>query len=499
MAVPSLTPLPAPPLPSDAEAIFDAKAGASLTAQDNMVDEINIALGWMNGVLIDTNDVAANAAAAAQSAVEAEAARDDAADSLASSQVVAAAVQASAGMPSFTGHDVFDVLQINAAKTGVQWGKVGQSVGDVLFSFVDPGALYKLADNSIYLKSAYPLASAALGVIDNKNFAGSFTSLTSVFGTAPIKGITTGLGGVMIAVADGASGTTSYVAAKSTDGGVTWTPYTTGPLGSSTRALQSIASDGAGVWVIGVGGNESTVIRSTDNGVTWANVTSVGGGNINAIATDRAGVWVVGGTSGARSTDNGATWSSQAGLPVMTLGGGIATDSSGNWLAGGNGGAVARSENNGATWATKASGANTQVNAVVTDKKGRWIVCCASLLIISKDAGMTFKATGATAGGGNLTGNCMCVDANGIWVVGATGGILSRSFDGENWLTSTNSFGSAVYALGTDNAGSFVAGSANGLMSRSAPTYFYDSTTQFRMPKIAAQGGALPYIKLKAA
>lgn len=143
MAAPSITPLPSPPLPTDAEAVFDAKAGAFIEAQTDMVPEINQAIVWMNGVLIDTQSVAANAAAAAQSAARAYTSEQNA-------SVFAAAAQAAAGIPSMAGKAGLSLmvsqneqsaywgspfpsysgnggryLQLNTAGTALQWVRLG--------------------------------------------------------------------------------------------------------------------------------------------------------------------------------------------------------------------------------------------------------------------------------------------------------------------------------------------------------------------------------------
>lgn len=89
MAVPQVSLLPDPPLPTDAEADFDAKAGASLTAQVLMVAQINVALTWQAGSMAATLDYATAAAQSAQYAAEA-ADRAEAVDTNVGEQVTAA-------------------------------------------------------------------------------------------------------------------------------------------------------------------------------------------------------------------------------------------------------------------------------------------------------------------------------------------------------------------------------------------------------------------------
>ena len=66
MAVPQVSLLPDPPLPTDAEDVFDAKAGATLTAQQLMVPQINTALNFINDTAVDASEaIEASAAAVA--------------------------------------------------------------------------------------------------------------------------------------------------------------------------------------------------------------------------------------------------------------------------------------------------------------------------------------------------------------------------------------------------------------------------------------------------
>lgn len=98
-----LSPLPDPPLPTDAEDVFDAKAGATLTAQQKMVN-VDI-----NGKLVPqinaaTAQITTDKNAAAQSATDAAAAalRAEAVDTNVSDQVEEAAAYAAAAKASAT-------------------------------------------------------------------------------------------------------------------------------------------------------------------------------------------------------------------------------------------------------------------------------------------------------------------------------------------------------------------------------------------------------------
>ena len=94
VTAPVLTPLPPPPLPTDAEADFDAKAGDSLSAQVGMVVEINASLTW---IATQVNAAEGYASSAATSAQTAGAAANSAA-------AIAAALDSQAGLPSMVGN-----------------------------------------------------------------------------------------------------------------------------------------------------------------------------------------------------------------------------------------------------------------------------------------------------------------------------------------------------------------------------------------------------------
>ena len=98
---PQLTPLPSPPLPTDAEADFDAKAGASLTAQVGMVVEINASLTW---IATQVNAAEGYAVTASQAAMSAGDSAEAAGVSLAATQALAAALGDDAGLPSLAGN-----------------------------------------------------------------------------------------------------------------------------------------------------------------------------------------------------------------------------------------------------------------------------------------------------------------------------------------------------------------------------------------------------------
>lgn len=101
LTAPQIDLLPDPPLPTDAEATFDAKAGASLAAQQVMVPQINASLTWIGQQVSAAEGYARQAAETVEGAQNAA---DLAAQSADAAQAAAAAAALSAGLPSLAGN-----------------------------------------------------------------------------------------------------------------------------------------------------------------------------------------------------------------------------------------------------------------------------------------------------------------------------------------------------------------------------------------------------------
>lgn len=117
MAVPSITLLPDPPLPTDPEAVFDAKAGASLTAQQLMVPQINTSLAWIGQQIASIGGYASTATDAANAASASATAADQ---SKTAAQAAASAAASSAGLPSLAGN-ARRPLAVLPNETGASW------------------------------------------------------------------------------------------------------------------------------------------------------------------------------------------------------------------------------------------------------------------------------------------------------------------------------------------------------------------------------------------
>ena len=95
MAIPPLAPLPVPPLATDSEVVFNAKADATLLAEKQFVDQMNAMT--IPGINAASSQVAADALFAGQAADRAEAV-----DTNVSEQVAAATAAANNAAASAT-------------------------------------------------------------------------------------------------------------------------------------------------------------------------------------------------------------------------------------------------------------------------------------------------------------------------------------------------------------------------------------------------------------
>lgn len=127
VTAPTLTLLPPAPLPTDAEAVFDAKAGVRLTAEEVMVVELNASFSWVatqvNAAEGFKNAAATSASAAAGSASAANTSKNAAAQSAidatnnGAAQVALAAAQAALATTNGAAQVALAATQANLATT----------------------------------------------------------------------------------------------------------------------------------------------------------------------------------------------------------------------------------------------------------------------------------------------------------------------------------------------------------------------------------------------
>lgn len=549
---PLLTELPSPPLPTDAEASFDIKAGASLTAQVQMVAQINTALAWQAASMAATLDYkTAAGASAAQSALAAstaslakEAAQKAVTDTgtagarqvqLATDQValavvarqetqaIATAVGVSAGVPP--ARTPFTTLSINAAgnvmwewglpnravgKTGQSvmldaakkpyWGYAGQQIGDTLITSRNPGGLYLPANGSIRSKSVYPVAAAQIGLIGGvvgEAWQASDSGLSSALRLLKSNGK-----GTLIAMI-----AASLTLTRSVDGGVTWTPCTMpGGLGSSSGTT-SIDTDLNGNWVI-CGFNDSAaprkVLRSEDDGITWEAVNipvAQAGGDWTHIVCAGPRIFLAltnYGVSALRSTDGGATWNAVViGIPSNAYPYSIGSNLAGTVLVS-TATTLFRSTDYGATWVNTGI---ANIYGIGTDRQGTWLLTGTNSQTHTRrslDDALTFTAfpLGATA----VALNNILFAYGKIFINTQSGqGVyVYRPADGT--FAAMSSANGLVYGPVLDAANGLLlalgSGQAGARLVKAPPVFGYDTANQFALPSLPAPPGLTAYIKV---
>ncbi|MCY1446179.1 BNR/Asp-box repeat protein [compost metagenome] len=218
------------------------------------------------------------------------------------------------------------------------------------------------------------------------------------------------------------------------------------------------------MWVRGSGGG-ANLQRSTDNGVTWANIAHnvpQSFWDIRCVATDGAEHWVAcgsnssGGNGFAISADNGLTWTYVANpLAGNAVAFAIAYHD-GVWVVGAEGGKLARSTDNGATW-TQLAGPTVSVNSIAANADA-WLATDESRnLWRSTDGGQTWASTSFNTQFG--------------------GGFIRN-----------------VAGSGT----TFIMAGSSSNAQRSASSFPYNAATQFKVPAITAPAGTTAYVKATA-
>lgn len=551
MAVPQIDLLPDPALPTDPEDVFDAKVGASLTAEQHMVPQINVSLMWIGQqiTVVDgyrqaaaqsASDAsgsagAANAAknAAAQSALEATN-NGKAQVALAAAQVALAqaaragaesaaqAAGAAAGLPS--GRTPLTVLKV-LPNGQIGWGP-RDPVGEVVIAVTAQDASY-IQTGGVYLQASYPELFQLIGKIATPGVY-SFQGVTNTSGYL-VTDVDTDGNGTWIAAVSNTTGTTSgtflgYVL-RSTDDGLTWSAV------SIPRLINAKVRYAAGIWMCTGSFYDSTneqvyCAHSTDGGITWSAARQVYSGtggtlsNPRALATNEIGELALlsafSNSSGSRSAwtskfipgsvGNTSEWTGyaftgppfsqqpNAGLLVQGL---VYT---GNYLlVYGVGGNLVR-----VTVVAAGTSAGTVVNSRTTSdlkggaaKNGTILIAGSNGAVIrSTDLGATFLPVAVSA-----ATNFVSVEAvgGGVWLLGASDGSIWISMDDGFTVTNTTPSGVSTPVENIRNALGTVVIASKAVIRRSKSLYSYDQTTQFIVPSVAAPSGLKSFIKARAA
>lgn len=238
----------------------------------------------------------------------------------------------------------------------------------------------------------------------------------------------------------------------STRDAVTW--WQQDPSGSGNPHTTDLLRDVAwnnGVF-IAVGGHTNSYILRSSDGVSWTDSGSSDPGPWLGGVAGHGDTWVAaGGTSIVRSTDNGMTWAAVSSREFSGGLRGVGTSGDGTWVVTGDGGTIAVSEDDGLSWSDRsvvtgnASGFGDAVHHA-----GTW------LLAGRRHTGDGFDHACVTSTDAVAFTPCT-FDYGEVYSIGVHDGALyvfagssrSRSPDGTTWETTDSSVLQAAYGGGT--------------------------------------------------
>lgn len=166
---------------------------------------------------------------------------------------------------------------------------------------------------------------------------------------------------------------------KTTDGGATWTPQTTGV---GDKALEGIWVDDDQTAVIV--GKDGTIIRTSDGGATWTPATTVPNttDDLKAVTFTDSNKGYAVGSAGAiwRTEDGGDTWTAQTSGTTEILYDVKFQDHSKGWAFGDNG-TILRTTDTGTTWTAQTSG-------TLKNLYDAWYVSSSEVIVVGEDGTM---------------------------------------------------------------------------------------------------------------
>lgn len=371
------------------------------------------------------------------------------------------------------------------------WGYAGDQIGDILTTARNPGAGYLQATGDIYLQASYPALFSKLGLIGGQRGI-NFSTVTATL-PAQLAAIQFGENNtVILATIDGRI-------RRSTNNGNSFVDVT---LLNPAASVRGIVYAGSSVWLV-LDGNGRTY-RSTDDGITW------GGGvtrapNSFGWATDGAGTICLGSTTSViMSTDYGVTWQTvyNAGVSLLGWGGGK------RWLfitSGQQLDSIIITDDNFANIRVSNTGlVSATPGSIGYDPASNTILVASSAtaglnMSVSVDGGFTWRPI--TSGAGAQTLSLLAL-GNSTWIA-VTGTSTTNpgriSVDGGKTfgpITGSTAPASARYCA-TDGKGRTIvyATATTNPYAISDMVLGYDPATQFKVPSLPKQDGVINYIR----
>ncbi len=232
----------------------------------------------------------------------------------------------------------------------------------------------------------------------------------------------------------------------------TWTKIDAG----TTSTLNDVFFYQCTGWIIG---DYGIVLKSTDNGNTWADILQGGyyGGADAIYFTDATTGFMVVETGGFinpkgeifKTTDGGANWAS---VYVSTTGfyrDITFLDANTGWAVG-DAGAIVKTTDGGTTWTMQTSGITQRIrNISIIDANTAFIstdyTTQHSGILKTTDGGSTW--VDATPGNQYDTYGMYFVDANNGWATALNGNVFNTTDGGANWSITTLNGGSSIYSI----------------------------------------------------
>lgn len=247
--------------------------------------------------------------------------------------------------------------------------------------------------------------------------------------------------------------------ARTTNGGATWVPQHS----TTTKNLWNVQFINADVgWAVGPAGGDgppppgvySTILKTTNGGLTWTEVEGHELHVLNLHFIDENTGWLAG-DGLYKSTDGGDTW--QEVRPKNSLYRAVHfVGADTGWVVGA-AGRILHTTDGGANWVTQDSGVAVElVNVYFLDADNGWVVGNDGLILATADGGATWRHQ--FSGGTRYLGGIFFIDQDTGWASGPGGTILAYRYpapsvlpvEGDNRYLTAIEASKRAYPTGAD-------------------------------------------------